>query len=251
MCLLTFLPPGVQPDTDALRNGTVLNDDGHGFAIVGGDQLIVRHSLHGDDLIDEFRHTRAVHPDGPALFHSRWSTGGTRGLANCHPVAVGGDPRTVIAHNGVLPAEVQPAGADWRSDTRIAAEDFIPRLGRLRLRRTRKRIERWMGAANKIVILTIDRRFTARAYLLNESAGIWDGGIWYSADDFRLHRRQWRPPPADLSGWPVSSCADCGAVVDAAEDCCPWCGTCFDCDQPAGCCLCHPPAITSRWSARR
>lgn len=194
MCLLTFLPAGAMPDTAALRNGSYLNNDGHGFAVVAGDHLIVRRGLDAEPMIEAFDVTRREHPDGPALFHSRLATHGQTGLDNCHPFPVGGDNRTVLAHNGVLPAVVQPAKTDPRSDTRIAAEEFIPAFGSVRSRRTRLALQRWMTPQNKVAILTVDRRFKQRAYLLNEKSGIWNSGIWYSNDSYCLSRR--------ADGWP-------------------------------------------------
>jgi predicted glutamine amidotransferase len=99
---------GVQPDTDALLTGALVNADGHGFAIVAGrrlDRLIVQRGLDGEAVIDAFIAARLQHPQGPALFHSRLATHGDTTLDNCHPFTLGGDTRTVLAHNGVLPAE--------------------------------------------------------------------------------------------------------------------------------------------------
>ncbi|MGW5105951.1 hypothetical protein [Nocardia sp. NPDC004123] len=42
------------------------------------------------------------------MFHSRFATHGFITNQNCHPFAIGGDERTVMAHNGVLPDIVQP-----------------------------------------------------------------------------------------------------------------------------------------------
>jgi hypothetical protein len=75
MCLLTFLPAAVMPDTDALLNGAEVNDDGHGFAIVTGDQILVRHGMAAEPMIEEFDAARRAHPHGPALFHSLFSLG--------------------------------------------------------------------------------------------------------------------------------------------------------------------------------
>lgn len=182
MCLLTYIPEGIQPDMTALENGTELNRDGYGYAIVHHDQLTIRKDLVAERILERFQLDRAAMPDGPALFHSRMSTHGTVNTKNCHPFHVGGDQRTVIAHNGILPNAVHPALKDKRSDTRIAAEDFIPRLGPLWFRRTRLAIEKWMGTGNKMVVLTTNRHYKGNAFILNEEAGIWDNGIWYSND---------------------------------------------------------------------
>lgn len=254
MCLLTFLPAGVQPDVPALRDGAVENPDGHGFAVVAGHRLIVERGMHADAVIDAFARTRGRHPHGPALFHSRLTTHGRTEEANCHPFPVGGDPRTVLAHNGVLPAAVQPAGRDPRSDTRIAAEEFLIRFGSPRLHRTRQRLQRWMTDANKMVILTVDRRFRERAYVLNEHAGSWHDGIWYSDPSF-LPRRLGLPGwLGDDELWPDDAgygwCLSCAVPLDRFGWC-PGCDRCADCGTATGDCLCHWPAALMRSGHRR
>ena len=251
MCLLTFFPAGVLPDAAALLNGAYLNDDGHGFAIVAGDRIIVRRGLDAERLVEAFATQRRQHRDGPALFHSRFGTHGDRSVDNCHPFPVGGDPRTVLAHNGILPTIVRPSKGDPRSDTRIAAEDFLPLFGPLRLRRVRLRFERWMTPNNLMVILTVDRRFKQRAYILNEQYGIWDGGIWYSNDGYRPPRHRWTAP--DTSGWDWPSwsrldhtagvCGFCEALIDLTACECPHCGWCLDCGEMPDDCQCYTPAL--------
>ena len=278
MCLLTFLPAGIQPDVHALTIGARANNDGHGFAIVAGprlDELIVHRGMDCVAVIDAFTAARAAHPAGPALFHSRFTTHGRTILDNCHPFPVGGDCRTVLAHNGVLPAVVQPRRGDRRSDTRIAAEDFIPAFGSLRIRRTRLNLARWMTLDNKMVILTVDRRFKQRAYILNEDAGIWDGGIWYSNTGYRPYlspgrRVGWTndryddwydryrfdgegPSPGEGRDWctVLDRCGNCEAVIDIRDGECPWCGWCVDCAELAGLCFCYAPAALHRASQER
>lgn len=251
MCLLTFYPAGSLPVTDALLNGAYLNNDGHGFAIVTDDQLLVRRGMDAIDMIETFDALRREHPHGPALFHSRFTTHGATTVDNCHPFPVGGDPRTVLAHNGVLPAEVQPGKDDPRSDTRITAEEFIPAFGSLRSQRTRQRLQRWMSPANKVVILTVDRRFTQQAYILNEQSGMWDGDVWYSNDAYLpMEQLEWEPSPhGQRSDWPwwmdvsLGHCPVCEAIINTAEDTCPNCGCCLDCQQLPETCLCRIPAL--------
>jgi hypothetical protein len=197
-----------------------------------------------------------VGPEEPSKINSRFSTHGTaRDLANCHPFPLGADPRTVLAHNGVLPKAVQPDEGDPRSDTRIAAETFLPAFGPLRLRRTRLRVERWMTAANKIVLLTVDRRFRDRAYILNEREGIWDGGIWYSNDGYRPYVRPHRVGADErlwASDWGFTTCDVCRAVIDITEDECPYCGGCPTCGEWPDDCACPTPAVRGhRLSAAR
>ncbi len=253
MCLLTYFPPGVMPDTEALLNGTYVNDDGHGFAIVTTDQLIVRRGMDADAMIGAFDTARHQYPEGPALFHSRLSTHGHIDVDNCHPFPIGGDGRTVIAHNGVLPAAVQPTKGDPRSDTRIAAEDYLPSLGSLRSRRTRKRVELWMTIHNRMVILTVDRAFKDHAYILNEKSGTWNRGIWYSNNGYLP------PPPGEYrpegswsrSPWyreahNLDRCPCCQTILEPTETDCRYCGWCIDCGEMPEHCGCYLPASPER-----
>jgi len=254
MCLLSYFPAGVLPDAGALRNGAVFNDDGHGFAIVTDDHMIVEHDMDAELMIATFETLRRRYPQGPALFHSRFATHGTRSLANCHPFPVGGDPCTVLAHNGVLPALVQPTDGDPRSDTRIVAEDFLPLFGPLRTRAARLRLQRWMRPTNKMVILTVDRRFRQRAYILNEDAGIWDGGIWYSNDGYLPTR--WAGPRANADPWDwpqwttsdhvADRCWFCYSIIDITDHRCRVCGWCTGCGEMPEHCLCYTPATLDR-----
>lgn len=243
MCMLTYFPEDAQPDAEALRNGALLNSDGHGYAIVAGNRLIIRKSMRADELIEQFVHDRAAHRRGPALFHSRISTAGVIDKANCHPFRFGGDRRTVVAHNGVLPKMAQPHKKDWRSDTRIAAEAILPfKFGHLGLASNRKALETWVGKYNKLVILTVNPIYAQRSYIINESAGTWDHGIWYSNHDYKgWVSNSWRDwQRADL--WP-EECAFCGEFgqIDEISNVCKNCHTCADCYEYVSDCECYLP----------
>jgi predicted glutamine amidotransferase len=242
MCLLTFFPAGVLPNTEALLNGAYFNQDGYGYAIVTGEEIQVRHGLDAEQTIVQFDADRRSNPDGPALFHSRFATHGSTDTENCHPFRVGGDPRTVLAHNGVLPPVVQPGKTDPRSDTRILADDFLPVFGSMRIRRNRIRLQKWMTQANKIVILTVDRSFTRQAYILNEDAGTWDGGIWYSNDAYCFDDRlRFATSDGDdqYDVWQSRVCFFCGAGREYRDECCRACGGCFDCGEEREDCQCY------------
>ncbi|MEV0299122.1 hypothetical protein [Nocardia sp. NPDC050710] len=230
MCMLTFLKPAAAPDIPALRNGALCNPHGHGYALITGTTITTGHSLDAETALGEFAALRHEYPDGPALFHSRFATHGRRTLDNCHPFFVAGDERTVLAHNGILPPNVHPAPGDERSDTRIAAEDFLPTtpFGSLDSWSGRERLERWLGS-DKIVLLTLDPAYRQRAYLFNEHRGHWDdkAGIWYSNHDYLDHRFGYAYYDGDFD-----YCDYCGEQdVDRVGPHCTTCGFCADCER--------------------
>ena len=193
MCVLSFYRPGVMPNRECLENGADSNPHGHGYAIIAGSDVLTGHSMSADAAIEAFIRVRAEHRDSYALFHSRITTDGATTLDNCHPFIVGDDPRTVLAHNGILPKSARPGKTDARSDTRILAEELIPRgvFGHLGQRRARRRLAQWTlseGYGNKLVILTTDPRYGRNAYVINEHLGEWSDGVWWSNSSYRPYR---------------------------------------------------------------
>ncbi|WP_435591872.1 class II glutamine amidotransferase [Nocardia sp. bgisy118] len=230
MCILTFVKPGITPDLEALRNGALANPHGHGYAVITGDAIAVGHGMDAAAVIAEFAAVRAEYSEGPALFHSRLATHGLHDLDNCHPFRVGGDERTVLAHNGILPTNVHPRADDPRSDTRIAAEDYLPTapFGSLDSWVGRDRLERWLGT-DKMVILTVDPTYKHHAYIFNEHRGRWDDGSWYSNTGYLPHR--W--------GADEEYCENCGVPdYDRLGPHCPWCGFCTECTRVFPKCVC-------------
>jgi len=234
MCLLTYYPAGAAIDTRALRFGAEANPDGHGFAIVTGGRIITGHGMKAHTVIATFARTRAEHPHGPALFHSRYATRGAIDLSNCHPFRLGGDARTVLAHNGTLPKRVHPRAYDRRSDTRIAAEDYLARqpFGPIDTAAGARGLSGWLGSS-KLVILTVDPAYALTAYLFGERAGQWVGGIWCS-------NRSFLPPE---QRWPARRRTVCGYCLDRdlerTSRYCRTCGWCFYCRSALSYCTCE------------
>jgi RNA polymerase-binding transcription factor DksA len=108
---------------------------------------------------------------------------------------VGGSPLTVVGHNGIMPARLQPLKGDPRSDTAIFAEHDLP--GRnLDRERNRNRLAKFLGRGNKIVVLTVDTSYKNSAYVINEQYGKWDNGAWYSNDGYLPY-----VPYSSYGGW--------------------------------------------------
>ncbi|MEV3965198.1 hypothetical protein AB0M34_30675 [Nocardia sp. NPDC050193] len=233
MCLLTYFPAGIAPDPVELHLGAVANPHGHGFAVIAEPEhrIIVGRGMRAEKMIDRFMTMRDRYPNGPGLFHSRYATRGVHGVENCHPFRLGGDPRTVLAHNGTLPKRVWPRAYDRRSDTRIAAEEYLPTepFGSIDTHRGVRGLESWLGSS-KLVLLTLDPTYQQQAYLFNERAGMWADGIWYSNTTYKT---------AYLTRMRRAVCRYCLHLdLDRAGRFCTRCGWCFGCEGAFPHCSC-------------
>ena len=228
ICYLLALPNGVMPNLEWLLNSLVSNDDGAGFTIAtASGQLITEHAIGNKEIIRtewvsqtdgklhsyervetdpepmealarRFVKLRKRHPEGPALWHARLATGGVEDTRGCHPFKVGNKenpvPGTVLAHNGIMFSTPQ---GDWRSDTRIFAEDMLVKNFRKFWRKdVRDNLESYLGSFNKIAIITVNPRFMTRnkgglstakseLFIFNEDLGHWtDDGAWHSNSSY-------------------------------------------------------------------
>src|SRR5690606_8346893 len=104
------------------------------------------------------------------LAHFRWSTSGRLDYKNTHPHELGD---CLMAHNGVL-----SNGTTVLSDTAIWARLVGWRRTEKELlsKAFREHYEPLIGGGNKIAILGP----SGRVSILNESAGHWRKGTWYS-----------------------------------------------------------------------
>jgi glutamine amidotransferase len=220
-----------------LLNGAECNPDGHGWAVVTGNRIVTGKSMSDKDAIAGFRDAYAS-ATGPALFHSRWATHGSKTLANVHPFPVRKLEDTYVAHNGILPEAAHPRGADLRSDTRIFADDILPiRYKRLDNPNVRRNLSQWLKG-NKIAVLTTNPRFSRNLYLFGLEMGEWLDGVWYSNGDHsgwaRYFSRHYQPAEDEECLW-------CHARNVNAWAICETCGTCQDCFEPQDTCQCFSP----------
>ncbi len=188
MCLLCVLPPGITPDPGELELAAANNPDGFGYAIITArGNLLIRRGMDADHIISAFLKDRKKH-QGPAIWHSRIGTSGTKGLPNCHPFIVGRDHRTVLAHNGIL---FRPPKEEPRSDTNIFAAEVMPVHYRTVDRpAVRLRLERQLGS-NKLALLTTNRRYRRPFYIFNAHLGEWtEMGAWMSNNSYRVMKRR-------------------------------------------------------------
>jgi Glutamine amidotransferases class-II len=189
MCLLCVLPAGVTPDARELELAAANNPDGFGYAIITSNgNLLIKRSMDADTIISGFFRDRKKHL-GPAIWHARIGTTGTKDITNCHPFVVGGDGRTVLAHNGTL---FRPPKDEPRSDTNIFASKVMPVHYRSVDRApVRLQLERLLGP-NKVALLTTNRRYRRPYYIFNERLGEWtEFGAWMSNMSYRVVKRRY------------------------------------------------------------
>ena len=264
MCMLCVVPPNVIPSREKLENSALNNPHGFGFAIVipSEKRIHAERTMNADTSINRFLKMRSLHPEGYAMWHARLATHGTTTVDNCHPFRVGGDRKTYLAHNGILPI-IEPTG-DTRSDTRIFAEDLLPAIGGVASLDNQQVVNLMedFTTGSKVAILTVDPRAKYQCYLLHEEKGWYDDSkVWWSNDSCYLpvysykadYDNKWySSKPLDLltrhdEHEMFYECHVCDLIIDEeqlfesglGDDFCPQCGSCYSCNTYMTDCLCY------------
>ena len=269
MCMITYIPAGIELPLDGIRNGGQTNDDGHGWAVANATEIRVGHSMNLETAINEMVAARQEMGGGAVVFHSRWATHGEYGLFNVHPFSV--TSNSVMAHNGILPRKYLPSKGERRSDTRLfvdrVAKDVVGANG-IPSRRMAKRIAEEIGYGNKLVFLGVG----PVVRIVNAWAGEWVNGVWYSNTGYRPRvsytsnwRNWWANETGSALGYPrasvepvrtfepvtrkgvrvragLATCGDCGGLnLDYRNGVCRDCWYCLDCDNAIAECDCFIP----------
>jgi predicted glutamine amidotransferase len=267
MCMLSLIPTNVEPDYEGLLNGGVLNPDGSGWAIAVDGKIVWGKSMDACQAIDQFSVARDRYPNGPALFHSRWATHGSKSLANVHPFFVGNSYQTVMAHNGIL--QCTPTKGDDRSDSRLFADDILStRFKRLDKRRAFTALHQFCGTYNKLGILTVDSRYQENLYIVNEKEGHWDritknwhsnydylGWTKYSGSYSSTATQGWTPTTIGKRRSEIQKaladstlCYICEFGHYTTSGYCDECGTCEECLENRLDCQCY---LGASWNTDR
>lgn len=196
MCILIAKPGNKSIPKEYLQNGYYNNEDGGGFAVARNSKVEIfkGYFTFSDFYMDYMKETEEQRL--PSLVHFRIGTSGSKNKENCHPFRTG---NCALGHNGVI------YGLGYSkiySDTALFAQMVDanekdcpgiiddPGYRELILEMTK---------GNKICFLKPDGDF----YILGESLGQWDSGIWYSNtgymysrysrgfDDSYLYRSSW------------------------------------------------------------
>lgn len=255
MCLLVVCNPNSTPSKDKLTTASCSNPHGFGFAIETPNGIITERSMSAKKSIKRFLELREQYPDGYAMWHARYATHGVKNEANCHPFKVGGtEYDTYLAHNGVL--DILIPDKDKRSDTRIMAEELLPRLGGVSAlddEYVYDMVSSW-ASGSKVAVMTNDPSAKYRLYIINESSGHWDSeGVWWSNKSYEpvasvaktYYYDYTKPTVYDIvavEGDPYQ-CVNCEAIIDLEDNdlWCTMCESCLDCQASLDSCLCWSP----------
>jgi len=207
MCLLICAPKGRVDEDEILENGFTNNSDGAGFAYSHNKKLIVKKGFFDfDTFIKEYR---GIPENAPNLVHFRLATSGRRNEENCHPFFV--SQRLAFAHNGVFRCV---NGDSEYSDTHYFNETIIKPVFSKNPRVVFTKAAQFMlgetiGGYNKIAFLN----HLGETIIVNEIAGDWSGGVWFSNSSW-LYARSSRKTPL----WPVAVNESC-SILPRKPDC--------------------------------
>lgn len=174
MCIIIAVPSGKNVSKQTIKRCWQNNPDGGGFMYNKDSKVKVFKELNSFNRYYK-EYTRAKEENGKSAFvlHFRISTHGVINETNCHPFLV--SPSLGFAHNGIISAA--PYSKNF-SDTFMFNETILKQLpsGFLGKKVYTDLLTNYIGYGSKLAFLDFKGNIT----LVNESAGVWDEGIWYS-----------------------------------------------------------------------
>lgn len=189
MCVIASIPAGRTLSEDELREMWQTNPDGAGIAWISGNKVATYKSMKLKPFLRKFKQVVEHHGQSDILVHMRIATHGEVCLDNNHPFVIKQDGKevtdVVFAHNGILPRAFIPPAKMNISDTRYFNNVFWSNFNIESL--DDKRVMDMVGDVitqgagwNKFVVLSARPTMQRESYIINESQGSWEGGVWYS-----------------------------------------------------------------------
>jgi glutamine amidotransferase len=174
MCIIAAIPAKKQITKDILNRCWNNNPHGGGFLYTDGNTLLVHKEMNSfEKFYRAFTDAKKRFPESSFIVHFRISTHGKINEENCHPFLV--NDKLGFAHNGVI--HNSPYSVDY-SDTHQFNTHILQKLPENFINKSvyQSLIEAYIGTGSKLAFLSADNVIA----LVNEKAGVWDGGIWYS-----------------------------------------------------------------------
>lgn len=175
MCVAVYLPAGKEITNETLEACYKTNKDSIGFMFNSSEGLQIHKFLEYKPFKKSFRELRKLWPLSDFVVHFRIGTSGKIDYNNCHPFRIAND--VGLVHNGVLRCVNGDAKeSDTHKFTQILRNlmDGKPELwGNDQFW---KFVEEIIGTYNKLILLRNDGDFK----IINEKAGTWKDGVWFS-----------------------------------------------------------------------
>ena len=171
MCLAIYIPPGRYVPIKRLKKAHKANPDGWGFAWISGGRLHARKSTWFDGFLNDYR----MRMNDIRLIHFRTASSGKIDIWACHPFFV--NPSLAFVENGNLPEFAD--GTDGLTDIQRFNKQVLRRLpdGFLHTPEIRQALEKYC-AESCVKMIFMDS--AGRVDIVNESAGEWVNGCWFS-----------------------------------------------------------------------
>lgn len=175
MCLLIYKPAGHTISNESLESAWQANGDGAGVGYLAADGMPMMDK--GYFKLKGLKRVLRQLDEVDTLIHFRLATHGLIDEDNCHPFVV--NDTFLFAHNGILSDLMEEP---IRSDTRIFSEDILAEL-----LHNQQQVWAWQKTLLEMALGTSKGAVLSSKgiVLLNESAGVWDQGVWYSNKSYK------------------------------------------------------------------
>lgn len=179
MCIIAAIPQGQQITKGTLKRCWENNPHGGGFMYSDGNKVIVHKEMVSFKRYwKAFHEAKTTYTNSSFVCHFRISTHGKINETNCHPFLV--NKNLGFAHNGII---YNAPRSDNFSDTYMFNETILKMIPNNFLNNTAMiaMIKEYIGNGSKLAFLNTKHEIT----IINESAGVWDDGVWYSNSGYK------------------------------------------------------------------
>lgn len=186
MCVAIVQPKGKRISVDRLKSGWETNGHGAGMAYVHKGKVVIdKGYMKYEDFEKKYLAlTEKYGETSPFLVHMRIRTSGLTDANNTHPFRIKGG---AMIHNGILfsPSKEDEEKYKNFSDTRIFAARLHNILTKDDVLIGKEKLEKAISW-NKMAFLYNDGDYI----ILNEDAGNWFDGVWYSNTSCNVYPRR-------------------------------------------------------------